>query len=236
MDKKDTISKKITKGHFTKRTVTKKHFTKRKLTKKHFTKKNHTELVSTIKKYYPVAKFDTVDNKIKYEINDNKITYGEITYEGMDNLYENLNLKNVNCFIDIGSGRGKLCFYMATKPNIKHVLGIEIVEERHNDALEIMKKIDENEMSKIDLVNDDIFNLNFNMYSHLNTCIYLSNLCFTESITNKIFQKIHDEFPKGTIICFSKKSDFVVKLFTFVEIIKVSMSWDSDSSIYIYKL
>jgi SAM-dependent methyltransferase len=193
-------------------------------------RKNKKNLVSTLKKYYPIIKFDTLDNSSKYK--DNQITYGEINYEGMDTFYERLNEFNINCFIDIGSGRGKLCFYMASKPKLKHVLGIEVVEERHKDSLDIKKKL--GQLKKLKLMNDDALNVNFKVYNNFNSCVYFSNLCWNDSFTNKIFQKIYDEFPKGTIICCSNGTND--SKFTFVEKIQIPMSWNANSSLYIYKL
>jgi len=198
-------------------------------------KKNKKNLVSTLKKYYPIVKFDTLDNNSKYK--DSQITYGEINYEGMDFLYEkiNNNNKNINCFIDIGSGRGKLCFYMTSKIKIKHVLGIELVEERYKDALDIKLKIGKNkQIEKLEMINDDALNVNFNKYNHFNSCIYFSNLCWNESFTTKIFQKIYDEFPKGTIICCTTGTNN--EKFTFLEKIQMPMSWSQTSSLNIYKL
>ena len=96
---------------------------RRKTYKKNITKKNY---IQTLQILYPKCKHDDSNENCNYD--GHKITYGEMEYNGIQQLYsiiaEKYN-KNIDCFMDIGSGRGKLCMYMAAQPKIKHVLGVE---------------------------------------------------------------------------------------------------------------
>lgn len=188
--------------------------------------------INKLKELYPSCKFD----KEQLLYNNNK-TYGEMEYEGIHKLYNFVTKKynqNVNCFMDIGSGRGKLCMYMAAQPKIKDVLGVELIKERHDDA-EILKSELKSEYSdKVVLLNKDVLQINFDKYKDSDIFIWFSNLCFDQSLVNTIFEKLKDELPAGTILCCSKQPVPIVgKLLDFV---KVKMSWVKSSPVFIYRL
>ena len=61
---------------------------------------------------------------------NHQITYGEMEYEGIEKLYNKFNKDfELTNFIDIGSGRGKLCLYMALFPQITQSIGIGTCNE-----------------------------------------------------------------------------------------------------------
>ena len=68
-----------------------------------------------------------------------------MNYEGIELLYNYLitNYFTIlpHCFLDVGSGRGKLCLYMAEKQNIDRSIGIELVEIRIQDALRLKEDL-----------------------------------------------------------------------------------------------
>jgi tRNA G46 methylase TrmB len=197
------------------------------------TRKKH---ISKLKQLYPMCKHDhNTDDYSLYE--GHKITYGEMEYKGIDQLYKYITKhynSDINCFIDIGSGRGKLCMYMAAQPKIIDVLGVELVKQRHNDA-EILKSELKNEYSsKVILLNKNVLEIDFEKYKNSQIFIWFSNLCFEQSITNVIFQKLMSELPKGTIICCSNTPNSGIG--EFLQNISVPMSWSKSSNVYIYTL
>jgi tRNA G46 methylase TrmB len=201
------------------------------------TKKSY---INKLKNLYPKCKFDkNIDDYSLYS--GNNITYGEMEYEGMKQLYSYIN-KNynskINTFIDVGSGRGKLCMYMAAQPKIKYVLGIELVKQRHDDAEILKSEIDHEYASKVILLNKNIFDIDFDIQIdnliNKNIFIWFSNLCFDISIVDDIFKKIQRSLPKGTIVCCSKKPS--QNFGEFLNTIQIPMSWNKASNVYIYKL
>lgn len=212
-----------------------KYLQKTKRTKRGFrtTRKNH---INKLKEVYPACKFD--NTRDDYSLYDgHKITYGEMEYDGIEKLYTficKLYNSKIDCFIDIGSGRGKLCMYMAAQPKIKNVLGIELVKQRHDDA-EILKSELKNEYSKkVELLNKNVLEIDFQNYKNNQIMIWFSNLCFEQSTTNEIFQKLKTEMPSGTIICCSKQPNPPIG--DFLQDIIIPMSWSKNSNVYIYKL
>ena len=106
-------------------------------------KSMHSNYLCHLRNLYPEIVKDTLEDKeiFKQKYKEHKTTYGEMEYEGIEKLYEAVKEFEPTCFMDIGSGRGKLCMYMASKPEIKHSLGIELVKERHDDAKKLKSKL-----------------------------------------------------------------------------------------------
>ena len=194
--------------------------------------KNKTKkCIKELKKIYPTMKYDT-HNKTKSKYNT---TYGEMEYEGIEKLYKHLlkTHKQINCFMDLGSGRGKLCMYMSAQKNIEKVVGIEIVKERHDDAIIIKNKLN-NECNNIDLFNDDIFKVSLEPYSFYNNFIWISSLCFGNKLINNIFKKLKKELKPGTIICCSTVP--TIKIGELIDTVIIPQSWNSQHEVSIFRL
>jgi hypothetical protein len=213
--------------------------------------------VNRLKLAYPSCKFDKNINNNIY--NNHKITYGEMEYEGIEELYEYIKKRyndEIDTFIDVGSGRGKLCMFMAAQKNIDKSIGIELVKERHDDAVLLQKELIEYQdtgkttqmthsklckggekidyAKKVTLLNKNILDIDFKNYlsQDSNVFVWFSNLCFEQSTTNEIFEKINNELPDNSIVCCSKMPNPTVG--TFLNKIKIPMSWSKNSDVYIY--
>jgi hypothetical protein len=187
--------------------------------------------IDHLKNLYPSCKFDQKrDDYHLYE--KHKITYGEMEYEGMQQLYSYVKKVNshIDTFIDVGSGRGKLCMFMAAQPEVKRVLGVELVTQRHNDALALKdeliayqetgkttsKRVQKHNCyggaavvdyaNKVTFLNQNVLEIDLNGYIGGDAVfVWFSNLCFDQSTTNDIFEKLNRELPKGSIVCCSKE-------------------------------
>ena len=118
-------------------------------------------------------------------------------------------------------------------PKIKKSIGIEIVRERHNDALKLLKTTQSEYSKKIEFINDDIFNINLNDHIDKNGSVFVwwSNLCFDQSVTDGIYDKLIRELPKGSVICCSKSN----RNDNPVDSIIIPMSWSYNSNVLIYE-
>ena len=195
-----------------------------KTRKKRITKVQH---FTRLAKLYPSCKHDSV---FRESHEGHNITYGEMEYEGIKTLYEHArrHSPSIHCFMDIGSGRGKLCMYMAAYPEIKKVVGIELMKERHDDAEKLKTDLESPFAKKVQLINEDLFEVKF---PHQTSFIWFSNLCFPPDKTAEVFEKIKNEMPKGTIVCCSNKPDL-----TPLETIEVPMSWDKKSTVHLFMI
>lgn len=196
--------------------------------------------LTELKNMYSNCKHDSGNNYKLYE--GNTITYGEMTYEGIDKLNAYVNKNNdFRYFMDIGSGRGKLSLYMRGMPRIIKSYGIELVKERYDDSIklknDLAKKFDYY-TNDVEFINNDLFKISIKDLIDSKVFIWMSNLCFDTSINDNIFKKLYDELPKDSIICCSKKPSVdIEKLFrinTDLKEIAIPMSWSDSSNVYIY--
>ena len=200
------------------------------------------QYLDQLKNRYPSCKHDE-DRSDRHLYTGHDITYGEMQYAGIDALYKHIVKrydKDIDAFIDVGSGRGKLCMYMAAHPKIKHVLGIELVKQRHDDAIHLRDLLAKEYSKKVELLNQNVLEIDFEKFRDSKVFVWFSNLCFNQSITNEIFHKLYEELPKGSIICCSKIFDIQQDMakqneYEYIETIPIEMSWTKSSNVYIYK-
>jgi hypothetical protein len=234
---------------------------RRKPYKPRNTRKRNTlsakEYLTKLRSIYPSCQFDRNGQECQAEYTGHKITYGEMEYEGIQKLYEYTSSQfhnKIDAFIDVGSGRGKLCMYMASKPKIVSVLGVELVKQRHDDALQLKTELQSKYSGKVEFINSDVLQIDFSPFKKRAVLVWFSNLCFDQSTTNSIFQKMSDDLPKGTIICCSKQpahdgaspergtsigeDSQESRAWTgeYKSSIIIPMSWSSNSTVYIYQL
>lgn len=200
-----------------------------------------TEFFERLRNIYPSCKHDTLRLNEKYD--GHEITYGELEYDGMKQILDhvhniNKNEPKINNFIDLGSGRGKLPLYVAGLPNVTKSVGIELVTERHNDALEIKNKLDDFQeiTDKVTFINDNFINVDLSYDANDKLLVWISNLCLPQKVNNDIFTKLIKELPVGSLIACSKELEQKFDKLINLGKLKVPMSWNKSSTITIYKI
>jgi hypothetical protein len=156
------------------------------------------------------------------------LTYGEITWEGMENISKYMELKDwsKNTFIDLGSGNGKTLAY-ALLNGFKEAKGTEIVKKRHDYAVNMRKKLDSYMKDKIKLSNKDMFKLDPS-YFPPGSVIFISNLVFPKETNQKLLQFLSKNTPSDVIIILSSIPDDLGE-FKLIEKIELPMSWSKNS-------
>ena len=172
------------------------------------------------------------------------ITYGEMEYEALKKFYEMFN--NYKFFIDFGSGYGRTVLYMGYF--MDKSIGIELVTERHEKAELSKNKLSvkyPDIASKVKLINDDMFNYLSDITKETFSSpvlIWISNLCFGEEITKRLFDELIKKMPSDSIIGSSKIPNYIPDGIEPVYIdgknnkLTVPMSWNKNSEIFIYKI
>jgi len=198
---------------------------------------------------YPECKFDRgiVDYN---DYPDDNVTYGEMEYNGIDQLYDyvmSLEKKDSNqeqkyAFIDIGAGRGKICIYMASKPNITQSNGIELVKLRHIDSISLLQSFSKRKrfrpfLSKINFYNENMFHFNFrdSLQDPSQKCfIWINDLCFELETINKLFIKLSEDLEPNSIISCNKMPAIdqapFSKHFKLINTLSIPMSWNKNGS------
>lgn len=189
-----------------------------------------------MKKYININKYyknvHSVEKDIESFDNINSIdTYGELNTESFKKIMKGINT-NKKVFADIGSGKGKLPIIASYYFNVKKSIGIELCKNKHNYAM-VAKKIFLKKYGKpnapIKFINKNFFDTTIKWEQF--DIIYISNLCFTKIMDQKIVKKI-DNLKKGTIIFCSRQitSEKLKK----IKILKVKQSWSNSSNLHKY--
>jgi len=187
-----------------------------------------------LKELYPTCKYDSVELKESYK--DHNITYGELEYDGIQNIINHLD-KKFNNFIDLGSGRGMLPLYLAGHPEILKSLGVELVKERHDDALQLKKKLSNfsDQTKKVEFINDDFFNVDLSKYTNGLTLVWINNLMFNNELNNNLFNKLLNILPSGSIIACSKQCLLKSNDITNMDNLSVKMNWNKNNvDVFLY--
>lgn len=202
---------------------------------KNKTRKYKGGYLSNLKQLYPSIKYDYVQpNNYKHNI-----TYGEMTYNGLDKLWNSVKDYNIKSFMDLGSGRGVTCFYMANNPSIKKCIGVELVKERYDDANDLKNKLSKlnRNPSKIEFRNEDMFDYleeeNFTKNPYL---VWMSNLLYDQDMTNHVYDKLTTKLPNNSILCSSKPPTIIPPSLQFMNNMEIPMSWNPNSNVHMYQI
>jgi hypothetical protein len=223
-------------------------------------KNEYMKIINEAYKDYKTTGSVNVDTKVHESVknvNSYSTVYGELTVQGIELLAKIIDRKKIKIFMDIGSGNGKIPIVLALCPSIQTSFGVELVEQRHNNAMNVMNKLSKNQkfkeiIKKIKLVNDDMFNIRFNeLTTDSDTLVFISNLCFGEEITSQLFAKLSEELPIGSLIASSKIPSNIPSCFKPVETdsesssgelvivngtTKMPMTWIDSSTVHFYQL
>lgn len=155
------------------------------------------------------------------------ITYGEIMCNSIDNIFKNITFNKNDVVYDLGSGGGKLLIYIYLKYKLDCV-GIEIMEKRHNKAIEISKKYKNNKQKNtLKFLHDDFFNISFSK----GTIFYSCNTMWDDDMNNKILNKILKESNMKYVLLAKPCDHDKLKLY---KTITVDWSWSKNSKLHIY--
>jgi len=192
---------------------------------------------------YPSCVHDSIE---AHKYPKQKIVYGEMEYEGMKELYAYVRglVPSLGGFMDVGSGRGKLCLFMAELPEIKYAIGIELVYERCRDAQKLKKDLGVDFGSitkKVRFLCENALDINYRSLvpQKSSPCfVWFSNLCFVSETSDAILRKLSTELPRGSILACSqalsvetREEDGIRKIGK----VSVAMSWNTSSNVFVYR-
>jgi len=196
---------------------------------------SHEEAVGKIKAWYEGIDgwhLPSTDNVFVTGKLENNL-YGEITYVGMKELSQRLNLTYKDVFYDLGCGMGKLVTYMYLTNPIKKSVGIEMIGQRYRVAELALQQLQFdkllNPQREIKFIHNNIRNEDFSDA----TVIYMSSLCFPTDLMAELSQKFAKLKLGSRIISLVPLHPSKFLQFKKVEILE--MSWISASRVYYYE-
>jgi hypothetical protein len=163
-----------------------------------------------------------------------KATYGEILYDSMQTLINDLKLTKNDVFYDLGSGIGKqvVQVYLATK--VKKSCGIELSKTRFDYSEQVkneMKKrklIDRRRVLDFkyeDIVESDISDA---------TVVYMCSTCYPAKLMENLTRKL--ENGKKNLRILTLKVLAKSKKFKLKKTYTLPMTWSKASNVYLYEL
>ncbi|MCF7800077.1 methyltransferase domain-containing protein [Candidatus Babeliales bacterium] len=161
-------------------------------------------------------------------------TYGEITYESVENLAKTLNLNKKSVFYDLGCGVGKAVLQVYLNFPVKKSVGVELSKTRIEKAAAIKKQV---KMDKKLAKNRKLkfYKENMTKISLKDaTAVYLCSTCFSDQLMSDMANKIAKECKKGTKVA-TLRALPEHKSFKKIDILNLPMTWSSGSSVYIYE-
>jgi len=177
---------------------------------------------------------DKIDEN-KYNNDYSVSTYGELTGEGLLKVIEMCEKLEMNDlqernFVDLGSGTGRVVLNASIFFN--KVFGVELSTKRHNIGSMILKENKNRLRNNIHLVNGNMYNLDCSKMD----VVYISSLCFTDVMMERLKEKLGGELKTGSLIFTSKEMDIEDDdNFKLENELNVKMTWSDNSQLYIYK-
>jgi len=197
------------------------------LTIKHRVKDKKIQTRKAVRQIYKGV--DGYTDKLKGYDKKFALTYGEITLGGIQKLIDIYkSIKPISSypsdqrvFYDLGSGIGKNVIMVASMENMMSK-GVELVEYRHNIAMEAWNKTKKSVQSRVEFINKSFLDIPL----HNAAWIFISNLCMSEQINKELADKLEKDLQKNTLIASSKPLPFSDK-FKFVRKCHIPMTWDA---------
>jgi hypothetical protein len=179
-------------------------------------------------------------------LSEYKTTYGEATEAGIYAISEKLRhytkgsgtgaAKPGGVFYDLGSGLGKVVVGMAVLNPELRCVGVEIVPERVRIANSTLEKIRQRQIrSRIVFHHGDFLSGDLNFRDAI--CIFVSNLCFTETTNCQIAQKILREATPGCLVIVSREIPLPAERCQRLERdCVIPMTWSASSTCFVYRI
>jgi len=149
--------------------------------------------------------------------------YGEARPLDIVNILKSHNYDELDSFIDIGSGCGKIVLSVAFMLNI-NATGVEIDKNRYKQSLKLLENTQLHNLVYFE-------NCNFqNIYFGNYTILYCCNLVFCETTNKLLYNKIINEFTGVFILC---NYDYSLKKYLKSTHV-VKTSWNVKQNLYVF--
>lgn len=175
-----------------------------------------------------------LDDKEKNHV---KSTYGEILFESLQKLINEINIGSSDVFYDLGSGNGKVVMQMFMNANVKKSYGIEYYPERSYNAEFALKQIYKMFPETLDekrLISYQIGNIKDIHYLDDATVIFMCSTCYPSELLEIVCDKIKTSKNIRCLITHKshdKIKDFLPNHTTTV----LSCTWSKDLIWNVYR-
>ena len=163
-----------------------------------------------------------------------KATYGEILYDSMQALIDDLKLTKNDIFYDMGSGIGKSVVHVYLTTKVKKSCGIELSKTRFDCSEQVKNEMKKQklihkkrilEFKYEDIVESDISDA---------TVVYMCSTCYPQKLMEDLTRKLENGKKKLKVLTLkqlAKSEKFKIK-----KTYNLPMTWSKSSSVYSYEL
>lgn len=158
--------------------------------------------------------------------------YGEINTRALEKLHEYLDIRTGDIFYDLGSGVGKVVLQTGLFTKAQKVVGVELSENRHEDAMAALKRASEIAplaAKKCSFINDDLMNIDLSSASIIYTC----STAFSDLFMRQIAKRLADFSHKYRLVTLQELPN--EKHLKRVDTIYLDMSWARKTAVHIYE-
>jgi len=165
-------------------------------------------------------------------------TYGEITFEGVQILKQELGSINDGVFYDLGSGLGRMTLQVFLDWAVRRAVGVELSEHRHRRAVRALEQLEPHIKAcsgrTIEFRNENLLQSKMNDA----TVVYLACTCWDADFMQEVMDKLRPlQHLQWIVSTESLATEFGIVELPWVSNIKevqLPMSWDEDWTVYIY--
>ncbi len=164
--------------------------------------------------------------------------YGEIKYESLQTIFNDLNINQNDIFYNLGSAIGKPLVQAYLNFPFKKVAGIELSKTRFQNSMKVKEELEKRNLidvsRKFELINQDFTESNIDDA----TVIYTNSACFPDELMKKITQNCSKLKTDLKVITLKILSDYQNYGFILEKEYSLPMSWTENSfyPVYVYKL
>mmetsp|Transcript_13882 Transcript_13882/g.33247 ORF Transcript_13882/g.33247 Transcript_13882/m.33247 type:complete len:273 (-) Transcript_13882:91-909(-) len=170
--------------------------------------------------------------------------YGELSFEGAEELLRHVDAKEGEVFLDMGSGLGKMVLAAALQRwRFKECRGVEILPELHEkavEALDILRaKLGDDELAKLPTVQLSLGDMLISPWVSDADIVYCFATCFSAEVLQALIRKFEDEMiPGARLISISKA--ITSKAFAewgpgYIQVAQAHSKWKLDCFLYVRK-
>ncbi|MBD3273624.1 hypothetical protein GF385_04730 [Candidatus Dependentiae bacterium] len=159
--------------------------------------------------------------------------YGEITYDSLKILLDDLKPKTSDVFYDLGSGVGKVTVQATLDYKFKKAFGIELSRNRHLKAEKIRAKLKKAKKIKshhnLFFKHEDISKTNLKSA----TIIFMCSTCFPKNLMEKLAKNFAKLRKKTKILTLKKLPEN--KKLQLLKTYNLEMTWSKNVTVYLYQ-
>ena len=136
----------------------------------------------------------SMDSRKKRDMNHQSLTYGEIEFSSFKEILDLVSPKPGEIFYDLGCGVGKPVFASALLYSFEKTVGVEILPELYNKAMELKERFNKEILPNlpykisVEFICNDILEQNFSEAD----IVYIASTCFDTDFMEKLAaQAVH---------------------------------------------